>query len=238
VHGQSDSTRMSRMLSNPGSARACYATLAATDTFLASRGKSDLWARHARHVTKPLLMPVLARALSTATPARPDGLRRGTLAAQAFSWGGDIALLGSSERAFLAGVGSFFGAHVAYIAGFATRATPSARTWQATGLAWAALAPIYAIAAGRKSPELRLPVAAYAAILLSMFATSTTLEQSVSPRARRRLVAGTALFLASDTTLGIREFMTEGESAKLDTLVMATYAAGQWLIAEGVAAAP
>src|SRR5680860_1348167 len=57
---------------------------------------------------------------ASSTTGRRDVLRQSALGAQAFSWGGDLALMGGSERAFLGGVGSFFAAHTAYITGFAS----------------------------------------------------------------------------------------------------------------------
>lgn len=193
---------------------------------------------------KPLLMPVLTTALTQGTPSQRDvlerdPLRRGTLAAQAFSWGGDVALLGSSERAFLAGVVSFFAAHVAYLTAFLSAKDRSpvmeAPGPRIAGAAWLALAPFMASAAGRKDPHLRVPIAAYSSILSAMFATSTMLDHELPERARKKVVAGATLFLLSDALLGIQEFLLETRQPKLDTGVMATYTAGQWLIADGVA---
>ena len=94
-----------------------YLGLAAVDTYLAGRpGKA---ARRARFVTKPLLMPTLTATTELASKGQGGGMVRGVQAAQVFSWGGDVALMGRSESRFLAGVASFLGAHVAYVAAFA-----------------------------------------------------------------------------------------------------------------------
>ena len=63
--------------------------------------------------------------------------------------------------------------------------------------------PAMAWAAGRKSSTLRLPVLAYAGILSSMFAASTRLDPAIPSRARNTVVAGTGLFLASDSILAL-----------------------------------
>lgn len=84
---------------------------------------------------------------------------------------------------------------------------------------------------------MRVPIAAYAGILTTMFATSTMLDRSMKPSARRRIVAGTSLFLLSDSLLGIQKFLRHEPSPALESAVMATYTAGQWLIAEGTVAA-
>jgi uncharacterized membrane protein YhhN len=219
---------------------AAYAGLAALDTALAGSSSPDV--RRWRLVTKPLLMPVLGSAFagSLARRERHHGglLRGGTVAAQALSGVGDVALLGKSETAFLAGVGGFFGAHVAYTTGFASAGQPRAEGSYGgvvgAASAFAALAPVMGWAAGRRSPKLRGPVVAYAGALITMFAASTRLNPELPQRARQRIVAGTALFLTSDTILGVRQFVLDEPPAWLDPLVMATYTAGQGLIAAGV----
>lgn len=219
-------------------AKAGYVALAALDSTLATR--SSAAARRTRYLTKPLLMPALATATHLATEGRQDPLVRGTLAAQACSWGGDIALLGRSRPAFLAGVGSFFAAHLAYISAFTTERDPGAALTdpgpKAAATAWLVCAPVMAVAAGRKDASLRVPVAAYGSILAGMFATSTTLRRTIPATARRQVVVGTSLFLLSDTLLGLQEFFRDEPSPVLEGAVMATYAAGQLLIASGVAA--
>jgi uncharacterized membrane protein YhhN len=216
-----------------------YLTLAATDTYLA--GKKGKSARRARFVTKPMLMPALAASTHLAAEERGGSLVRGVQVAQLFSWGGDVALLGKSERSFLTGVGSFFAAHVGYIGAFATARDPQARpsdTGPKAGAAvWVATAPLMAVAAGRKDPTLRAPIAAYAGILSTMFATSTILNPALPLSARRRIMAGTSLFLLSDSLLGVQEFLRKERNAALESAVMATYTAGQFLIAEGAAQA-
>lgn len=215
-----------------------YLGLSAVDSYLAGRKGR---ARRARFVTKPLLMPALAIATPAESEGRNGTLVRGVQAAQLFSWGGDLALLGSSKRSFLAGVGSFFVAHAFYIGAFATarddRASVTAPGPKAAAATWVAAAPLMAIAAGRKDPGLRVPIAAYASILTAMFATSTVLDRSMSSRARQSILAGTTLFLLSDSLLGIQKFLRDEPSPALESAVMATYTAGQWLIAEGAAAA-
>ena len=198
--------------------------------------------RRLRLLTKPLLMPALATAFAHGTPDDGSRLRRGTLAAHALSGAGDVALLGHSEKAFLTGLGSFFGAHIAYVAAFAAEGRPwSDRSHlggvRAAAAAFATLGPTLGWAAGRRSPELRAPVVAYAGILTSMVATSSRLGEHVPLSARRAVVLGTGTFLASDATIGLRKFVLRDPSPRSDAVVMATYTAGQALIAAGVAQA-
>lgn len=221
---------------------AVYVALAVADTVAA--GRSGTAARRLRYVLKPALMPALGVAFLDGTrgsevPTQTNLLRTGTAAAQAFSWGGDVALLGASERSFLTGVGSFFGAHVAYVAAFLSvrgerEDYDTAGLKVALGL-WLTTAPLMSIAAGRKDPALRAPVAAYATILAAMFATSRMLDPDLPAGARRTLQVGTALFLISDTVLAAQKFLLTEPRPFLESVVMATYTSGQGLIAMGVA---
>ncbi len=213
---------------------AAYTALSVTDSVLAGRPGPS--ARRARHVVKPLLMPALAAAFRSGTPRDGDRMRRGTAVAQAFSWGGDVALLGHGERAFLTGVGSFFAAHVAYVAGFSAARSPrpAGPARAAAGL-WLATGPVMAAMARRRSPRLAGPVAAYSGVLATMFGASMALDPTLPRRARATVRAGTTLFLVSDTLLGLRMFVLDEPHPALERAVMATYTGGQGLIAWGVA---
>jgi uncharacterized membrane protein YhhN len=223
-----------------------YAALAVADSVAA--GRRGTTARRLRLVLKPALMPALAAAFLHGTRGDPrrvptDPLRAGTVAALALSWGGDLALLGSSRRSFLAGVGSFAGAHVAYVAAFlSVRASlpgeggahDTAGLRVALGL-WVSAAPLLSVAAGRRDPALRVPVAAYATVLSGLFASSRLIDPALPPAPRRTLQAGTALFLVSDTVLAVQRFVLTEPRPVLESVVMLTYTAGQGLIAAGVA---
>lgn len=216
-----------------------YLSLATVDSCLA--GRRSKAARQARYVTKPLLMPVLAAGRQPADDGGRRGLTRGVHTAQLFSWGGDVALLGGSRTSFLVGVASFLAAHLSYIRGFrsvrdddAGMSAPGVKVGTAT---WAVAAPIVAGAAGRRDPTLRAPVAVYSAVLSAMFATSTMLDRSMPTSARGRIVAGTSLFLLSDSLLAVQRFLRSEPSAALESAVMVTYTTGQWLIADGARSA-
>ncbi len=231
-------------------APAGYLALAAVDSALAASSSPSR--RRFRVVTKPLLMPALGTAF-VGSLARHDVGRGGVLAgaavaAQALSGAGDIALLGRSEPAFLAGIGSFLGAHVAYTTAFVSAGRPLRDRAGLTGVVaatatFATLAPVVGTAAGRRSDRLRPPVVAYAGAICSMFAASTRLDPALPVRARRTVVAGTSLFLVSDALLAAREFLFPRPAQPpahqalhpgVDAAVMVTYTLGQGLIAAGV----
>ncbi|MGH3346864.1 MAG: lysoplasmalogenase [Nocardioides sp.] len=212
-------------------AGAAYGVLALTETALTA----DHRARpRARLVTKPLLMPALALRFVSG-PHRVG--HNGVVAAQCFAWGGDVALLGGSRRAFLTGLGSFLTAHVACIAAYRRRssapvlATPGRRRFLAAG---AVAASGMALAAGREDRTVVVPVAAYGVALTSMVVTAAAIDRD---RGRNQVLAGAVLFFVSDTMIGVRAFLAGDRVPGLDAAVMATYTAGQWLISEGMTGA-
>lgn len=217
-----------------------YAAIAATDTVLA--GSSRPWAHRARFLTKPLLMPVLSASLATDEKAVGSPLRTTTLAAQAAGWGGDVLLLGHSDKAFATGACSFGVGHLAYITGFlrnrdrATAMTSNKRSLAIAGV-WAATAPVVAIAAYRQEKSLGPTMLGYSATLAAMVAHAQHLDPSLPRTSRLLTAAGAATFMASDSILGARTFLIPNPPDRLESVVMATYTAGQFLISEGAARA-
>jgi len=216
-----------------------YVTLAVADTWLS--GRSARAAHRARFVTKPLLMPVLAASLATNEKAAGSPLRTSTLVAQAGGWGGDVALLCEGTKPFLAGAGSFGVGHLAYVAGFLRRRSHQPVREDASvkviAGSWALTAPLMALLAGRQKRELGGPVLGYATLLAAMAAAASHLDPTVPASARRLTAAGAALFMVSDSLLGFRKFAMKNPPAELETAVMATYTAAQFLLSEGAARA-
>jgi uncharacterized membrane protein YhhN len=217
-----------------------YVALAATDAWLAGSTRSS--AHLARRLTKPLLMPVLAASLVTSARAKRSPLRATTLTAQAFGWGGDVALMGEGDDAFLVGSGSFALGHAAYILGFQRNRTGGSsildepRT-RALVAIWAGSAPVLAWGAARKDPRLGMAVAGYSAILTAMVATASRLDDDLPKSARRLAALGAGLFMVSDTILGTRTFLLRSSPERLETVVMATYTTAQLLLSEAAARA-
>lgn len=227
--------------------RLAYAAAATVDTFLA--GSPTRWAQRARFGTKPTLMPLLAGSLATSRRAFSSPLRASTLTALAFGWGGDLALLGHGTSSFAAGAGSFGVGHVAYISGFVRqrdRSEPLRRTGvgRTAVRLWFGAGPLMALAATREERVLGPAVAAYTGLLAGTFATGNHLDHSLPRSARRLTGLGSALFLVSDTVLGVRKFvlpLVGAPSARVDLalerVVMGSYTAAQLLLAEGAARA-
>jgi uncharacterized membrane protein YhhN len=189
-------------------ATAVFVALAIADTLLAATGPDRL-----RWLTKPLLMPVLM-----------VGRDRPAQRALALGWVGDVALLGSSEMAFTAGLVSFLAGHIAWIIAVRQR-HGGGRLRGKPALAAPHLAASGALNAylWKRTGNDRTWVIVYSAALLAM---SLVALDSDSPKT----AAGGALFLVSDALLALEKFghlrLPAGEG-----LVMATYASAQALLA-------
>jgi uncharacterized membrane protein YhhN len=185
-----------------------FATLAAADTVLAGMGRD-----RPRWATKPLLMPALMA-----------GSDRSSRRALVFGAAGDVALLGSGDAAFTAGLVSFLAGHVAWIA--ALRQRPGGgllRSRPALALPYlAAFGSLNAYLWQRTGKD-RIPVLGYSTALLAMALTAL---DTGSPRA----AAGGALFLLSDSLLALEKFAGIQLPAH-EGLVMATYTSAQALLA-------
>jgi uncharacterized membrane protein YhhN len=94
-----------------------------------------------------------------------------------------------------------------------------------------------ALMAARRHRELGGPVFGYATMLAAMAAAANYLDSDLSPAARRLTAAGATLFMVSDTMLGFRKFVLADPPPALETGVMATYTAAQFLLSEGAARA-
>ncbi len=123
------------------------------------------------------------------------------------SWCGDMFLIGSSKTAFLAGLGAFLLAHVAYVTAFVRHGYE--RLW-----CWLAMVPVTAIAIGvfvwlepYTPADLVNPVRAYVAVisLMVIFAVGTQ-----GRGGSKLIVTGATLFFLSDLSVAaLRLVQTE-----------------------------
>jgi uncharacterized membrane protein YhhN len=184
-----------------------FVTLAAVDAVLAATGRD-----RARRVTKPLLMPTLLR-----------GKPRPTQRALALGGLGDVALLGSGDAAFTAGLGSFLAGHVAWVAALRPKSAGVLGRRPAAAapylLAWAGLNAYLWPKTGKD----RVPVLVYsAALLATALAALDTGDKAVA--------VGGALFMLSDSLLALEKFGDVHLPAH-EGIVMTTYTSGQALLA-------
>jgi len=125
---------------------------------------------------------------------------------------GDLFLSRDGEKAFISGLVSFLVAHVAYIVLFASIGQSPAVLLSmplvlvAAGLIAASLA-LLRIILRHVSGELRLPVMVYCTALVLMGLTALATERAL-------LIAGAAMFVASDATLAWEKFVEPAASAR------------------------
>lgn len=203
--------------------------------------------------TKALLMPALALAVVLALRvvraqrARVDGgipPRLGAtpwllLTGIAFSWGGDVALSFPGDGWFVVGLGSFLVAHLVYLSMFI--GMRRAEIGPGRMPRRPRFAPVWALVVyplwysgflallGPHTGALLWPVAAYGLALGAMAA----LAAGNGPL----LATGGALFVVSDSVLGLGRFLPGYDFPLHDAAVMVSYLAAQGFIALGVVVA-
>lgn len=143
---------------------------------------------------------------------------------------GDVALLGESRAAFLAGMVCFATAHVLYAIAF--------HLVGRTGLAWLAEMIVFAMASAAVVQaiwrgvhrSLRAAVVGYAGVITVMVASAFgTLDGGAPGSVAVCALVGASLFYASDVLLAWRRF--RGDFPHARTLALLLYWAGQLAIA-------
>lgn len=178
----------------------------------------------------PSLNRTVIKTLSIAALAALAVMSEGPLllvAALALSALGDLFISREGEAAFLAGLGAFLCAHIAYVTLF----------WSVIGGAAGlsvALAILFALYAGAMLrwlwPHLagmRAPVCAYIAVIFAMGVTAAG-----APLAAWPILVGAALFILSDTVLAAETFVFKDQPRRWTApVIWVTYYASQVLIA-------
>ncbi len=207
--------------------RAAALAVVGIDAGLAAAGTP--WARRARWVTKPAVVPALARAHGRPVPATVRTALVG-------SWVGDVALLSDSDGGLLGGVGGFAAAHLAYLT-----AVRRFTTAPGSGRREAAVAGAYGVVLasaggvlwrrldGPGERRLRGPVLGYAALVTGLGAAAARAGLRQGGPAGRALAAGGAAFVLSDGLVALSHFGRRRRPA-VDAAVMVTYASAQALL--------
>ncbi|HAH60600.1 MAG TPA: hypothetical protein DCL73_00720 [Treponema sp.] len=186
-------------------------------------------------VTKPLLMPLLALAASAALIPHLPGAQYTlalTVVALAFGTAGDIFLLSPGEKHFIAGLLCFLAGHLFWIAqyGSAFGSVPLFET--AAGTVCIAVLPAAAyFILGKPRGAMGAGTVIYGAVLSALVFTGIAAVHAQKPAAALYL-AGTLLFLASDSMLGYSVMKKKFPLSHF--LIMATYIAAQTLLTAAV----
>ncbi|MFQ5446207.1 MAG: lysoplasmalogenase [Saprospiraceae bacterium] len=190
------------------------------------------------YLTKPLLLTTLAIWFFMQTKNHPSKFSRFVLAGLVCSIAGDTFLMFGKEIYFLLGLGSFLLAHICYITAFT-------------------LFPGFKSGAVRRQPLLTLPfllflflinrslwndlpvafvvpVLAYSATITLMALSSLNMARRVKKFTGMVLLWGALLFVLSDTMIAFERFKAIGlPPVFMRFSIMATYLAGQFLLAKG-----
>jgi len=174
--------------------------------------------------TKPLLIPSLALALVWSVGGRLTAPVVGALIALVFGWLGDLALMIDGSLWFLAGLGAFLLAHVAYIVLF-LRYLGRGRFTRSALLSLVWLALLGAVLWPNLGTML-VPSLIYSVVITTMAIVAT--------RCAPIVFGGATLFLLSDSILAVNRFLPDVGIWQVGFLIMVTYLAAQGLIIVGV----
>lgn len=185
-------------------------------------------------ILKPLLMPPLAGYfIAGARPIRSP-LKTLILLALFFSWAGDIMLMyqDRSELFFLAGLSAFLLAHIFYILFF----HGIRRRKGIPGNLWMVLAVVayYVLFMAWLDPhlgEMKMAVRMYGIFISFMLVLAMHAGFSRKVPGGKVMLPGALLFVLSDSLLAINKFYSAFTFA--DVLIIATYAAAQFMIVYG-----
>ena len=196
----------------------CLALVAALADWLAVYHDN----RRLEFVAKPLTMVLLIGAAVALDPADP-ATRYWFVVALLLSLGGDVFLMVRKDL-FVAGLGSFLLAHVAYVIGLLTSGVHGGGLLVGLVLAVAGFVLIGArLMRGvrRTDRALVTPVLGYIVVISAMLITAYGTQ-------RFWALAGASFFYVSDSLLGRQRFLEPRERG--DTAVMVTYHIAQFLL--------
>lgn len=174
------------------------------------------------YALKPLALAALVAASLLLDPA--DETRRAFfVAALVLSLAGDVFLMLPRDL-FVAGLGSFLLAHVAYIGGFiqgGVSVVAAVLSFAVVGIAMGPLGIRIVQGARRADARLAIPVSAYVLVIASMGAVAVADGSPVA-------ASGALLFLVSDALIGWTRFVHPLGWAPVG--IMATYHMAQFLL--------
>ena len=136
--------------------------------------------------------------------ARDTGFGRFVLVALALSWCGDVFLLGRARRWFLSGLVAFLAAHLAYVAGFLSLGITGDAALIAALVAVPAAAAVARWLRPHLPPPMRVPVAAYIAVISTMVVLGAG---AAAANDRRWLLVAAVAFCVSDLAVAADRFV-------------------------------
>ena len=187
-----------------------------------------------RYISKPLLMPLLIIYFIFTTRPFTSPLKKWIVLALVFSWAGDVLLLfdSMSPDFFISGLVAFLIAHIFYILFYESiirREDLKKNYWWFIPVLIYYVSIIYVL-----SPHLgdmKVPVRIYGIVISYMLIEALQTAMIKNQNAARLMIAGSVLFITSDTLLAINKFHGSFEYAGI--AIMLSYGIAQLLITLG-----
>jgi uncharacterized membrane protein YhhN len=179
------------------------------------------------YICKPLTVVSILSIALLSRHSSPFIYRLAIWAGLVFSLIGDILLMLPSDR-FVAGLSSFLVAHLCYITAFVSGQGFGLSPWILIPLG-AAAASVYGILWPRLG-KLRLPVLIYVFAIVTMAWQAGERFAKTAERKALLPLVGALLFIVSDAVLMLTRL--RGQRKKAQALVLGTYYAAQWFIAQ------
>lgn len=177
-------------------------TAAAAAALLLAERSDSWWRRPVKAVASTGFI-----VLALASGALDTGYGRLILLGLALAWVGDLALTFVGRPAFLIGLAAFLLGHVAYVAAFVERGIGwSAAFWGAACVTLVAVV-VWHWLRPHLDEVMRLPVAAYVAVISLMVATASGTSGSAFDA---RILVGAVMFFASDLAVARNRFVHPG----------------------------
>jgi uncharacterized membrane protein YhhN len=192
--------------------------------------------RQLQYFSKPSLMLILLAYFGLSTRKLALPLKYPVIFALVFSWLGDVLLLVDKQTKsfFIYGLTAFLVAHICYIFYFLKIRPANKPEKLPNPLIFAAVAAyslsLFALLAPNVK-NLLIPVGVYALAISTMLAASLAAFDFGKQNFGKICVAGSLLFIVSDSILAINRFAAPFDYAPV--FVMLTYALAQFLITEG-----
>lgn len=196
-----------------------------------------------RFASKPLLMIILAAYFYTCSAKPISNANKILLVALFFAWGGDVALLFTSQfaLAFLIGLASFLTGHILYIIHFNQKVNKEVNYRGFVFENKFMLIPFIAYAyfliyfVYQGLGDMKVPVFIYCAVILCMCVVAINRYGRTTSKSALLIITGALLFMFSDSIIALNKFTPLFESNHIlaSLLIMTLYIAGQYLIVEG-----
>jgi len=186
------------------------------------------------YVAKPLIVIALILYFLSATKGIQNGFIIIIVRALIFSWLGDLVLMFDSfnKNIFLIGLLAFLFAHLIYIRFFSL-----VRMVEKIKLKFVLILSVVLYYSGlifllfNDLQELKIPVMVYGIVISIMFLLALHMLFVRNKEARKLMMLGALLFVASDSILAINKFYSSFEYAGI--AIMLTYGIAQLLITLG-----